>query len=107
MGSLAESSRPQAEKNVLTTLALKALAEQENIDVEAIEIDQKYKEFEQEIAKSPNKIDTEKLREAIRNELIRDKLIDWLENNLEIVEKKVTNTKTNSKKVTKETKEKS
>jgi len=105
--SLAESSRPQAEKNVLTSLALKALAEQENIDVEAIEIDQKYKEFEQEIAKSPNKIDTEKLREAIRNELIRDKLIEWLENNLEIVEKKVTNTKTNSKKVTKETKEKS
>merc|ERR1712199_18424 len=101
---LAESSRPQAEKNVLTSLAFKALAEKENIDIEEDSIDQKVKEFEQEIEKSPNKIDIGKLRDAIRNDLIKEKLIEWLENNSEIVEKKVT--KTNSKKVTKETKEK-
>ena len=100
--SLAESSRPQAEKNVLTTLALKALSEKENIEVEEIEIDQKLKEFSQEIEKSPNKIDIGKLREAIRNDLIKDKLIEWLENNSEIIEKKITKTKTNAKKVTKE-----
>ena len=105
--SLAESSRPQAEKNVLTTLAFKALAEKEKIDVEEIEIDQKLKEFEQEIEKSPNKIDLGKLREAIRNDLIKDKLIEWLENNSEIIEKKVTKTKTNSKKVIQGTKAKS
>ena len=103
--SLAESSRPQAEKNVLITLAFKALAEKEKIDVEEIEIDQKLKEFEQEIEKSPNKIDIGKLREAIRNDLIKDKLIQWLDNNSEIIEKKVT--KTNSKKVTKGTKARS
>jgi len=100
--SLAESSRPQAEKNVLTTLALKALSEKENIDIEEIEIDQKLKEFSQEIEKSPNKIDIGKLREAIRNDLIKDKLIEWLEINSEIIEKKITKTKTNAKKVTKE-----
>ena len=83
----------------MTTLAFKALAEKEKIDVEEIEIDQKLKEFEQEIEKSPNKIDIGKLREAIRNDLIKDKLIEWLDNNSEIIEKKVT--KTNSKKVTK------
>ncbi len=105
--SLAESSRPQAEKNVLTSLALKALAEKENIEVSEIEIDQKYKEFEKEIEKSKNKIDIDKLREAIRNDLIKDKLIDWLENNSEIIEKKVAKTKTNPKKVTQETKERS
>jgi len=105
--SLAESSRPQAEKNVLTTLALKALSEEENIVVEEIEIDQKLKEFEQEIRNSSNKIDIGKLREAIRNDLIKDKLIEWLENNSEIIEKKVTKTKTNSKKMTKKTKEQS
>ncbi len=103
--SLAESSRPQAEKNVLTTLAFKALAETEKINVEEIEIDQKLKEFKQEIEKSPNKIDIGKLREAIKNDLIKDKLIEWLDNNSEIIEKKVT--KTNSKKVTKGTKAKS
>ena len=86
---------------MLTTLAFKALAEKEKIDVEEIEIDQKLKEFEQEIKKSPNKIDIGKLREAIRNDLIKDKLIEWLDNNSEIIEKKVTKTKTNSKKVTK------
>jgi len=105
--SLAESSRPQAEKNVLTTLALKALSEKEDIDVEEIEIDQKLKEFEQEIQNSPNKIDIGKLREAIRNDLIKDKSIEWLENNSEIIEKKLTKAKTNSKKVAKETKEQS
>ena len=105
--SLAESSRPQAEKNVLTSLAFKALAEKENIDIKEVEIDQKLKEFEQEIEKSPNKIDIGKLREAIRNDLMKGKLIEWLENNSEIVEKKVTKTKAKPKKVTQETKEES
>ncbi len=99
--SLAESSRPQAEKNVLTTLAFKALAEKEKIDVEETDIDKKLKEFEEEIKKSSNKIDIEKLREAIRNDLIKDKLIDWLDNNSEVIEKKVSKTKTNPKKGTK------
>ena len=63
--SLAESSRPQAEKNVLTSLAFKALAEKENIDIEEDSIDQKLKEFEQEIEKSPNKIDIGKLLSLI------------------------------------------
>ena len=105
--SLAESSRPQAEKNVLTTLALKALAEKENIEAEETEIDEKLKEFEEEIAKSPNKIDIARLKEAIRSDIIRDKLINWLENNSEIIEKKVTKTKSSTKKVVKESKEKS
>jgi len=105
--SLAESTRPQAEKNVLTTLAFQALAETENINVEEIKIDEKLKEFEQEIEKSPNKIDMGKLKEAIRADLMKDKLIEWLENNSEIIEKNETKTKTNSKKVTKGTKGKS
>ena len=105
--SLAESSRPQAEKNVLTTLALKALSEKENIKVEEIEIDQKLKEFEKEIETSPKKIDINKLKEAIRNDLIKDKLIEWLENNSEIIEKKATKTKNSTKKPLKVTKDKS
>ena len=85
--SLAESSRPQAEKNVLSTLALKALSEEENIDADKAEIDSKMKEFEIEIKQSKNKIDTEKLKDAIRNDLVKDKLINWLEENSEIIEK--------------------
>merc|ERR1711907_386454 len=104
--SLAESSRPQAEKNVLTSLAFKALAEKENIDIEEDSIDQKVKEFEQEIEKSPNKIDIGKLRDAIRNDLIKEKLIEWLENNSEIVEKKLTKKKKNPGKKKKKKKKK-
>jgi len=108
--SLAESSRPQAEKNVLSTLAFKALAETEKIDVEDNEIEQKLKGFEQEIKKSPKKIDIGKLREAIKNDLMKDKLIGWLEKNSEIIEKTVTKqkssvkTKTPKKKTSKDTK---
>ena len=105
--SLAESSRPQAEKNVLTSLALKCLSEKENINVEESEIDNKLKEFETEIEQSPEKIDTTKLKEAIKNDLIRDKLIEWLENNSEIIEKKVVKKEANSKKIKKGTKAKS
>ena len=95
--SLAESSRPQAEKNVQRNLALKALAEQEKIKVEKNEIDLKIKGFEAEIAKSPNKIDIEKLRDVIKNDLLREKLINWLEENSEIKEKTAQKTKTEDK----------
>ncbi len=104
--SLAESSRPQAEKNVLTKLSLKALAEEENINVEETEIDEKIKDFEKEIEQSQNKIDIARLREAIKNDIIKDKLIEWLENNSEIIEKAAKKTKINSSKENNEKKEK-
>ena len=47
--SLAESTRPQAEKNVQRNLALKALAETEKIKVEQDEIDSKMKDYEDAI----------------------------------------------------------
>mgnify|MGYP001216500375 CR=1 FL=1 len=96
--SLAESSRPQAEKNVLSRLALKALSEQENINVIDSEIDLKMSEFESEIKNSPNKIDVTQLREAIRSDLIKDKVVIWLEENSQVIEKAETNLKISSKK---------
>ena len=96
--SLAESSRPQAEKNVLSTLALKALSEQENINIDDSEVDLKIKDFEKEIKNSPKKIDIEKLKDAIRNDLMKEKLIKWLEENSQIEEKVTKGTKTSSNK---------
>ena len=57
--SLAESTRPQAEKNVQRNLALKALAEKENITIDKSEIDLKMKEYEDVISKSAKNIDIE------------------------------------------------
>ena len=98
--SLAESTRPQAEKNVQRNLALKALSEKENITVEDKEIDQKMKEYEDEISKSPKQIDIQKLKDVVCNDLLKEKLITWLEENSavkEISEKATKAAKTTTK----------
>ena len=103
--SLAESTRPQAEKNVQRNLALKALSEREKITVDDEEIDQKMKEYEDEISKSPKQIDIQKLKDVVRNDLLQEKLITWLEENSAVKEinEKATKltTKTTSKATTK------
>ena len=107
--SLAESSRPEAEKNVLRNLSLKALAEQEKISIADKEVDNKLKEYEEEIKNAPNKIDIDRLKEVIKNDLLKEKLIIWLEDNSEIIEKKAKVSKTkkkNSSSVTKDVKTK-
>jgi len=105
--SLAESTRPQAEKNVQRNLALKALSEKENISVEEDEINQKMKEYEDEIAKSPKQIDIQKLKDVVRNDLLKKKLINRLEENSTIKEISKKDTKSITKKTpTKKTTEK-
>merc|ERR1711887_135449 len=92
--SLAESTRPQAEKNVQRNLALKALAETEYIKVEQDEIDSKMKDYEDAISQSSKQIDIKKLTEVITNDLLKEKLIIWLEENSEVKEKTTKPTKT-------------
>ena len=94
--SLAESTRPQAEKNVQRNLALKALSEKENITVEKKEVDLKLKDYEEAISKSSKQIDTQKLADVIHNDLLKEKLIIWLEENSEVKEKKSKMTKTSN-----------
>ncbi len=102
--SLAESTRPQAEKNVQRNLALKALSESENIKVEDKEIDIKIKEYEDEISKAPKQFDIQKLKDVIRNDLLKEKLTSWLEENSiikEVSEKAKKGTNSTSKSTTK------
>mgnify|MGYP006052985137 FL=1 len=101
--SLAESTRPQAEKNVQRNLALKALSEREKITVEDEEIDQKMKEYEDEISKSPKQIDIQKLKDVVRNDLLQEKLITWLEENSAVKEINEKATKSTTKSTTKTT----
>merc|ERR1711916_254923 len=89
--SLAESTRPQAEKNVQRNLALKALAEKENIKVGKDEIDLKMKDYEDAISQSSKQIDIKKLTEVINNDLLKEKLIIWLEENSEVKKKNYKN----------------
>ena len=104
--SLAESTRPQAEKNVQRNLALKALSEREKITVDNEEIDQKMKEYEDEISKSPKQIDIQKLKDVVRNDLLKEKLITWLEENSAVKEINEKATKLTTKTTTKATSKK-
>merc|ERR1711861_115304 len=89
--SLAESTRPQAET--------------ENIKVEQDEIDSKMKDYEDAISQSSKQIDIEKLTEVITNDLLKEKLIIWLEENSEVKEKTTKTSKaTKTSKTTKGTK---
>ena len=101
--SLAESTRPQAEKNVQRNLALKALSEREKITVDDEEIDQKMKEYKDEISKSPKQIDIQKLKDVVRNDLLQEKLITWLEENSAVKEINEKATKLTTKTTTKAT----
>merc|ERR1712054_386834 len=79
--------RNNIEKNVQRNLALKALAEKENIAVEKDEIDLKMKDYEDAISQSSKQIDIKKLTEVVSNDLLKEKLIIWLEENSEVKEK--------------------
>ena len=58
-----------------------------NITVERDEIDLKMKDYEDAISQSSKQIDMKKLTEVISNDLLKEKLIIWLEENSEVKEK--------------------
>ena len=86
--SLMESSKGEAEKKLRQKLALNALAKSENIEVSESEINSKLKEVEADIKLSKQKnIDTDRLKEAVTDDILQEKLFNWLEENNNIVEK--------------------
>ena len=86
--SLMESSKGEAEKKLRQKLALSALAKSEKIEVPENEINSKLKEVEAEIKHSNEKnIDADRLREAITDDLLQEKLFIWLEENNSVIEK--------------------
>jgi trigger factor len=84
--SLRETSRPEAEQRLKRSLALKALATAEQIEVTADEIEAKVKELSRGFSES-SRIDPARLRQAVQEDLMRDKLMGWLESNSTITEK--------------------
>ena len=84
--SLMDTSRPEAEERLRRSLALKALATAEKIEVEAQELEAKVKEISRGLSQQGN-IDPERLRLAVADDLLRDKLLTWLEANSTITEK--------------------
>ena len=84
--SLMESSREEAKDNLRRNLALQALAETEDLAISQDAIETKCLEVKQELANVEN-IDTEKLKEVVSNDLLQEKLLEWLEENNTIIDK--------------------
>merc|ERR1712124_99518 len=84
--SLMESSKGEAEKKLRQKLALNALAKSEKIEVSQKEIDSKLKEVKADMKLSKEKnIDEDRLKEAITDDLLQEKLFVWLEANNTVV----------------------
>jgi trigger factor len=84
--SLMDTSRPEAETRLRRSLALKALAAAEAIEVEAEALDAKVKEISRGLSQQGN-IDPQRLREVVADDLLQETLLDWLEANSTITEK--------------------
>ena len=107
--SLMESSKGEAEKKLRQKLALNALAKSEKIEVSQKEINSKLKEVQADMKLSKEKnIDEDRLKEAINDDLLQEKLFAWLEENNTIVEKapEKSQEKSSKKKTTQTNKEK-
>jgi trigger factor len=81
-----DTSRPEAEQRLRRSLALKALGEAEGISVEDEALEAKVKEISRGLSQQGN-IDPQRLRQAVADDLLQDKLLDWLEANSTISEK--------------------
>lgn len=84
--SLMDTSRPEAEQRLRRSLALQALAAAEAIEVAAEELEVKVKEVSRSLSKE-GRVDPERLRRVVSDDLLRDKLLAWLEENSTISEK--------------------
>ena len=86
--SLMESSKGEAEKKLRQKFALNALAKSEKIEVSDKEINSKLEQVEADIKLSNEKnIDADRLKEAVTDDLLQEKLFVWLEENNTVVEK--------------------
>ncbi len=82
--SLMDTSRPEAEKRLRRSLALQALAAAEAISVADDELEAKVKEVRRDLSQEGTQeaaIDLQRLRQVVADDLLREKLLAWLEEN--------------------------
>jgi len=84
--SLMDTSRPEAEQRLRRNLALKALATAEAITVAEADIETKFKEVSRGLSDTAN-IDPQRLRLAVADDLLNERLLAWLEAHSTITEK--------------------
>ena len=81
--NLAQASRGEATERLQRSLALKALAKAEGISVADKDLDAKIKEVSAGFSDT-NRIDPQRLRDAVAEDLLRETLLNWLEENAKL-----------------------
>jgi trigger factor len=84
--SLMDTSRPEAENRLRRSLALRALAAAESIEVVESAIEERLAEVRRDL-EEPEAVDPQRLRLAVADDLLREALLAWLEENATITEK--------------------
>ncbi|MFM8544852.1 MAG: trigger factor, partial [Vulcanococcus sp.] len=84
--SLMDTSRPEAEQRLRRSLALKALAAAETSEGPAADLEARLAEIRKGLSDSAA-IDPERLRLAVAEDLLKEKLLEWLEANSTITDK--------------------
>lgn len=83
--SLMDSSRQEAETRLRRNLALKALARDEAISVDEADLNAKVAEVARTLSDT-SRIDPQRLRMAVADDLLREALMTWLEANSTVTE---------------------
>lgn len=83
--SLRNSSRGEAIARIQRTMTLGEIAKQESLTVTSAEVDAKVQEVLADMGE--REVDRDRLREVVEEDLMRDKIFDWLEanNTIELV----------------------
>ena len=84
--NLMQNSRPEAEERLRRSFALTALAEAEDIKLDDSAIDTKLKDVKKDLS-ADAKVDPERLRQAVMDDLMQEQLMSWLETNSTLTEK--------------------
>jgi trigger factor len=84
--SLMDTSRPEAEARLRRSLALQALAGAEAIEVAAADLESKLQEVRRGLSEGAQ-IDPDRLRSAVADDLLREKLLAWLEEHSTVSER--------------------
>ena len=84
--SLRETSRPEAEQRLRRSMALRALATAEKISLPDEDLEAKLREVRRGLSDG-SRIDPDRLRAAVAEDLQREKLLEWLEANSTIRDK--------------------
>ncbi|MFZ0408109.1 MAG: trigger factor [Cyanobium sp.] len=84
--SLMDTSRPEAEQRLRRNLALRALASAEAITVAEADIEAKVKEVSRGLSDTST-IDPQRLLQAVADDLLKERLLEWLEAHSTVTEK--------------------